>query len=545
MAPVDPLPKVTLGWQVAHWIETLLCHGPGDVEGETIVLDADYLAATARAYAVNTQSGRRLIRRYILSRPKGRAKSEFAGFLACAEGLGPVVFDHWAVKGETSWWGYEFEKGEPVGRTVVRPFIRCLATEELQTGNTYDNVRYILTSDKALISSEIRGIDAGLTRTFLPQGGEIRPSSAAAASKDGGKETWACLDESHLYVLPELKAMASTVRRNLTKRGRWSLETTTMFELGAGSTAEETFTAWNDGKLRRADVIFDHHEGPDPETFDWEDDKALRAALAVAYAPAGWVDLESRLAEIRDPTTTKADSVRFFLNRSHSAASDVTPIEIWDRLEVKAELVKGDVVTAGFDGSERRDSTGIVLVRATDGLTVPWALWERPDKVKQWEVPRADVLAKVDEAFETFRIVRFYCDPRYWESDIDAWAEKHGDKVVLEIPNSDTRRAKAADRWEALIATSIQRLDKGDPAGSMLSVCHDGDPDLRRHLTNATRVRLGGRAGKLGGWRPGKKAAGRKIDLVDAALLAHEARGDALAAGELVDEPPAPMFAWT
>ena len=27
------------------------------------------------------------------------------------------------------------------------------------------------------------------------------------------------------------------------------------------------------------------------------------------------------------------------------------------------------------------------------------------------------------------------------------------------------------------------------------------------------------------------------IDLVDAALLAHEARGDALAAGELVDAP--------
>lgn len=537
MAPADPLPTVTLGWQIAHWIETLLCHGPGDVEGESITLDSDYLAATVRAYAVDSQTGRRKIRRYILSRAKGRAKSEWAGFLGCAEGLGPVVFDHWAVRGETSWWGYEFEKGEPVGRPVVRPFIRCLATEELQTGNTYDNIRYILTSEKAPITSEISGIDAGLTRTFLPQGGEIRPSSAASASKDGGKETWACLDESHLYVLPELKAMAATVRRNLTKRGRWSLETTTMFEKGAGSTAEETFTAWEDGKLKRADVIFDHHEGPDPDTFDWDNDQALLAALAVAYAPAGWVDLQSRLDEIRDPTTAKADSVRFFLNRSHSAASDVTPADIWAKLKVDAQLEAGDQVTVGFDGSERRDSTAITIVRASDGLTVPGGLWERPPRVKEWEVPRAEVAARIDEIFDTYRVVRMYCDPRYWESDIDGWAETHGKTVVLEVPNSDTRRAKAADRWEALIAASTQRLATGQPAGSSLSLCHDGNDDMTRHVGNATRVRLGGRAGQSGRWRPGKKTTNRKIDLLDAALLAHEARGDAIAAGEFAAEP--------
>lgn len=525
----------TLGWQVAHWIETLLCHGPGDVEGDPITLDQDYLQAVVRAYAID-ESGRRKIRRYVLSRAKGRAKSEFAGFLSCAEALGPVKFDHWAVRGETAWWGYEYEKGEPVGATVTRPFIRCLATEELQTGNTYDNVRYILSSDKAAVSSEITGIDAGLTRTFLPQGGEIRPSSAASASKDGGKETFAVLDESHLYVLPELKAMASTVRRNLTKRGRWSLETTTMFELGADSTAEETFKAWDAGTLRKADVVFDHHEGPDPDTFDWDDDQQLLAALAIAYAPAVWVDLEARLAEIRDPTTRKSDSIRYFLNRAHSVESDVTALSVWDQLKVDDEIEVGDTVTVGFDGSERGDSTGLVIVRGSDGLTVSGGLWERPQGAKEWEVPRAEVIARVDQIFEQYRVIRMYYDPRFWETDGDQWAEKYGDKVVLEVPNSDTRRARAADRWEALVTTSLQRLAAGEPVGSHNSLCHNGDEDLRRHLTNATRLRLGGRAGKLGSWRPGKKSVSRKIDLVDAALLAHEARGDALAAGELVEQ---------
>ncbi|MGH9002436.1 MAG: hypothetical protein ACRDYV_04840, partial [Acidimicrobiia bacterium] len=50
--------------------------------------------------------GRRLVFRDVLSRSKGRAKSELAGIVVCLEFLGPVRFSHWAKKGETSWWGY-------------------------------------------------------------------------------------------------------------------------------------------------------------------------------------------------------------------------------------------------------------------------------------------------------------------------------------------------------------------------------------------------------------------------------------------------------
>jgi len=80
--------------------------------------------------------------------------------------------------------------------------------------------------------------------------------------QDGGKETWVCADETHLYVLGELKGMYSTVFRNLGKRKiaqPWGLQTTTMYRLGEQSTAEETLTAWRKGELGTR-VLVDHRE---------------------------------------------------------------------------------------------------------------------------------------------------------------------------------------------------------------------------------------------------------------------------------------------
>lgn len=201
--PVSPLPWVdfpTLGWQIADWMEAFLCHGPGDVEGDDLVIDdeiAYFIAWCYRVHLEGDSEGRRLVQRAILSRPKGRAKSEIAGALVCAEALGPVRFSHWATEGEVSSWGYEYEPGEPVGKPVRSPFIRCLATEEDQSGNTYDNVVVMLTQGEAAEEYGLKmGKEVGITRVFLPGGGEITPSTASSAAKDGGKETFAVADEA-------------------------------------------------------------------------------------------------------------------------------------------------------------------------------------------------------------------------------------------------------------------------------------------------------------------------------------------------------------
>ena len=224
----------SLGWVAIDWIETYLVHGPGDVQGEPIVLDDEQATFILRAYEID-KNGKRTTRRAFFSRSKGRAKSELAGMIVCFEALGPARFDRFLAD------------GAPVGRPVQYPFIRCLATEESQSGNTYDNVRYMLEHVRSNFGSDYPGIDIGLTRTILRGGGEIIPSTAASASKDGGKESFAVADETHLYSSPELKRMHETVRRNLAKRKAadpWMLETSTMYAVGEDSIAEQTHRLW-------------------------------------------------------------------------------------------------------------------------------------------------------------------------------------------------------------------------------------------------------------------------------------------------------------
>lgn len=177
----------TLGWDVVDWIEAYLCHGPGDVQGEPLELDDEFAAFILKAYALDEQ-GRRLYDRAFLSRPKGRAKSELAGAIGCAEALGPVRFDGWNAD------------GDPVGRPIRSPFIRTMATEEGQSGHTYDNIAVMLDHAACEHPELFGGIDLGRSaqtssRILLPDGGEIVPSTASNAAKDGGKETFVVLDE--------------------------------------------------------------------------------------------------------------------------------------------------------------------------------------------------------------------------------------------------------------------------------------------------------------------------------------------------------------
>jgi len=254
----------SLGYALIDWIEVHLCHGPGDIEGEPVTLDDEFAAFIIRAYEINND-GKRRVRRAVLSRPKGRAKSELAAFLAVAEALGPVRFSHFAAASEVSPWGYQYQEGEPVGQPVKRPEVLCFATEYGQAGNTYDAVRFMCSQSEALREAH-PGIDVGLTRIVLPAGGQITPESAADSSKDGGKSTFVVFDETHLWVLPRLKRLHQVVLRNLLKRkiaSGWCIETTTMYAPGEESVAEGTHAYAQmvaEGRAKDSALLFDHKQ---------------------------------------------------------------------------------------------------------------------------------------------------------------------------------------------------------------------------------------------------------------------------------------------
>lgn len=503
LPPIDL--KRTLGIVVVEWIEEYLVHGPGDVQGQRIQLDDEQVAFILRAYAIDDR-GRRLVRRATYSRSKGRAKSELAAMIVNAEGLAPVRFDGWD------------SNGYPVARPVTSPFIECVATEENQAGNTYGAAAYMLGEGEA---ANIPGLDVGITRTFLPGGGEIRAISAKASSKDGGKETFVNFDEPHLYVTPELHRLVATVRRNLAKRRAaepWSLETTTMYAPGEESVAELSHRfaiAIADGKVKDPGFLFDHQEGPDPSTFDFDDDDQLRAALAQAYGQAAeWMDFERLIAEARDPATQRSDFIRYFLNRP-ARNEELRWIKSadWDALaEPDLEIPDGARVHVAVDIGITNDSTAVAWAhRAADGrVIVRGRVWAaKPEVRAHVHVSGGRVLLKPVEDFITgeladrFQIAEVAYDPRFFERSAQELDELGF--TVVEFPQNG---APMADAYQAFY----------DAVGEQQTV-HDGDPVLAAHVGACVAV-MTDRGWKVRKLKSTEGGPGHRIDWLVAAVMA-------------------------
>ena len=172
----------------------------------------------------------------------------------------------------------------------------------------------------------------------MSDGGEIRPSTASAASKDGGKETHATADESHLYVLPEHRTMHRTVSRNLRKREAaepWMLETTTAPEPGQNSVAEDVLelaTQVDAGKAKMPPGLYVNWRQGGPVK-DWGDDDEVRRSLGEAYEHKPWVPTETIFTDdIRAVGATEADSRRYWLNQMHKGSASAFDLTQWNTL---------------------------------------------------------------------------------------------------------------------------------------------------------------------------------------------------------------------
>jgi phage terminase large subunit-like protein len=133
-------------------------------------------------------------------------------------------------------------------------------------------------------------------------------------------------------------------------------------------------------------------------------------------------------------------------------------------------------------------------------------------------VPRAQVSDAVSELFARFDVIRFYCDPPGWQSEIDTWALLHGDERVL--------------RWETYrpkqMSYALERYVTDLTTGNFQ---HDGCPITAAHVANAVKF---GR--KNDTYVLAKASKTQKIDAAMADVLAHEARADAVTAGWGIEE---------
>ena len=500
---------LTLGLALIDWIESFCVHGPGDIEGEPVTLDDEFAAFVARCYEVD-DTGKRRVRRAVISRPKGRAKSELAAFLAVAEAIGPVRFSHFAAAGEVSPWGYEYAEGEPVGATVQRPEVLCFATELGQAGNTYDAIYYMLNPETAhpYLVETFGRIDVGLTRILLPDGGVISPESAADSSKDGGKSTFTIFDESHLWVLPKLKRMHQVVLRNLLKRkiaSGWALETTTMYAPGEGSTAEgshEYFKAVAEGRVSDAGLLFDHRQaGP---KFDPKYKTHRLAGLADVYGPAAsWMDLEAICNSYDDPQTSAAEWERYWFNRPVSLQGNWLGQAAWDECQSVREIPDGADVVLALDGSFSGDSTALVAVEIAAFPHVQVAgHWEKLPGATDWRVDILEVEDAIRTACLRWHVKEITADPHLWARSLQILAEEG--LPVTEFPQSPARMTPATKRTTDYVNTR--------------AMTHSGDQALTRHVSNAV-LRSDSRGTRLS---KESKSSERRIDLAVAMVMGLE-----------------------
>jgi phage terminase large subunit-like protein len=468
----------TLGPLVVEWIEQNLVHGPGDVQGQRIELDDEQVRFLFRAYELD-DNGRRVVRRAVFSRAKGRAKSELAAMITCAEALGPVRF---------AGWGHD---GKPQGRPVKAPIILSVATEEQQAGNVYEAVHFML--EQGPIGST-PGLDVGLTRSFLPDGGRIRPVTAKATSKEGGRETFVTFDETHLFVLPELHRLHETIRRNLgTKRKEsepWSLEVSTMYAPGEDSVAERSHAfakALAEGKIRDPGFLFDHREGPDG--FDFHDDEQLRAALVETYGEAAaWIDLDRLIAEARDPQTDESDYRRYFLNvATKREAGLFVKSSSWEALaDEDLSIEDGAKICLGADGSRTFDTTVVAWAQQRDDGTIAvdacvFSVREHVAHHVLHEGGRIDYEDVEDftvDLFDRFDVAEVAYDPRYLERSAELVSKRLSEGFVFPVEPSSRHMRDALQTFYRLVHEGTLR--------------HTGDPVIAAHLAN-TAVERGHR----------------------------------------------------
>jgi phage terminase large subunit-like protein len=160
---------------------------------------------------------------------------------------------------------------------------------------------------------------------------------------------------------------------------------------------------------------------------------------------------------------------RFRLGQWTATESAWLPYGAWDACRSDRVVEPGEPVWLGFDGSYSGDSTA--LVGCTEDLHLFVAgLWESPGH-DGWRVPRDDVLATVEAAFEAWDVQRLVCDPPYWGRELAEWSARWGDRVLEFSTNSRARMAPACTTFFAAVMDG--------------ALTHDGDPRLARHLSNA------------------------------------------------------------
>ena len=546
-SPSEPGEVPTLGWLLLDWIAENMARPELD-HYEPFVPTREQAEFLLAFYEIDPLTGKRKVRRGVISRPRGWGKSPFTALVAACEALGPVVPAGWDAQ------------GQPVGApwsNYRRSLVEIAAVSEAQVDtNTWAPLIDMLGNGPVI--DNYPGLEPLAGFVNLPYG-RIQKRTAEARSAKGAPVNFVVCDQTEGWTSSNGGlALFNTLRNNVVKRGGALLESPNAYIPGEGSVAENSakaYLAMAEGKaLNTEGLLYDHREAPG--STDMGDADSLMAGLMVAYGDAadvehcaihspscdhpGWVDLGHIAASIWDVDADIQVSRSDFLNQiTHATDSWLSQPEVRGVVDATKVVADRDTVVLGFDGSRERkkgvtDATALIGCRVSDGHLFEVAVWEQPPNhppKTPWRVPTLEVDREVRGAFGRYNVVGFYADPEKWESYIAQWEADFGMRLKVK-----STRDHPIEWWMVggRAVNTVRALDQFHTAVVEREMTLDGSSPLVRHLLNARR-RTSRSGVQIAKEHPDSD---RKIDAAVAAVLAWTARMDAVAAG--LGSPEAP-----
>lgn len=516
-------------WVVPDWMEAHLPVPGGFRAGEPMELYPWQLWCTVNHYRVKPDAtfGQRSAafhyRRSQIVAPQKTGKGPWSAAVTLAEMVGPVVFAGWATGGEvyrcSDWececgWWYAYQPGEPMGMPWRDPLIQMLGASSDQVDtNLYGHLRAMVKagpiSDLITTGEEFARILTG------DGGGRADVVTSSARSRLGNPIVFALQDETGTYLESnKMIKVAESQRRGLAGMSGRSIETTNAWDPSEDSYAQRTAAS------KRKDIFRYHPQAP--KALKYTDTRQRRRIHRYVYAGSSHVDLtaiDAEAAELLEKDSAQAE--RFFGNRVVSGTGSWMDSQAWAK-RTKPRLVKPKTrITVGFDGSDIDDWTAFraetlngYQFTPTYGPDKRPTVWN-PADYPDGQVPRLEVDAALDEIMRVYDVALVYADPPYWESEVDAWVEKHGEKRIIRW---QTRRIVQMHAACERLLTDVLKKDT--------TFTHDGCELAADHIAN---TRMAARPGERYVLR--KASPAQKIDITIPSILAHEAAGDAVAAG--------------
>ena len=528
------IPKIHMGRLATGWIQAHCVVPEGDTAGDPFMPTVDHAVYLANYYEVRptAQVGEKNVafahRVGLWMAAQKIGKSPGIASQAVFEFVGPSLFNGWAESGQSyrckdfgcpCGWEYDYAAGEPMGKPWATPRIQIAAVVEDQVENTWGALVPMI--DNGPLANLLKTGEAFIKHPNKNRDSRIETVTSKADGRLGARISHAFPDEIGLWTdSNKMKKFFRTLARGTAGMGGRMSCSTNCYDPAENSQAQALHES------RQKDV-YKHYFPPDPKlNFKLKTDRKKIFAFNYQFSP--WVDIRSIEAEAASVMEANpAEAERFFGNRIVAGSRSWLQPGQWESRKAVTSVKPRTKVCAGFDGSETNDVTGIRLEtldfhqftpRYFDGERE--TIWDP----RKWDgrVPRPEIHRAWEDINNQFEIVRSYCDPFKFETELDEWKAAYGDKVFFEW---------RTNRISQMHAT-LERM-KTDIIEPDSKFSHDGCETTGFHMRNAVERARQGQTYILG-----KASELQKIDLAMSSVLAHEAAADAVASGaNAVTEP--------